>query len=149
MKEIASRNEPVECRELMAKYTIDVIGSCAFGIEINALSNENNEFCKMGKKIFTLTWTHLLRVRIRDAFPWFYNMLGYILPQTNVTKFFTRVVMENMDYRETNNITKNDFIDTLRELKKHPDKLTDISTYGSFLYILFFFIIRKIFYIKN
>jgi len=130
MEKIASRNEPVECRELIAKYTIDVIGSCAFGIEINALSNENNEFCEMGKKVFTLTWTHLLRVRIRETFPWFYNMLGYILPQTNITKFFTHVVMENMDHREMNNITRNDFIDTLRELKKHPDKLPDISTYG-------------------
>ncbi|XP_024943135.1 probable cytochrome P450 6a14 isoform X2 [Cephus cinctus] len=35
---------PVEVRELAAKFTIDVIGSCAFGIQINALANEDSEF---------------------------------------------------------------------------------------------------------
>jgi len=115
MEEIASKNEPVECRELMAKYTTDVIGSCAFGIEMNALSSEDSEFRKMGRKIFALTWTVILRIRIRQMFPWLYNMLGHVLPQTEVTKFFTRVIVENMDYREKNNIIRNDFIDMLRE----------------------------------
>jgi len=130
MEEIASKNEPVECRELMAKYTTDVIGSCAFGIEMNALSNEDSEFRKMGRKVFTLTWRDILRVRIRQMFPWLYNMLGYVLPQTEVTKFFTRVIVENMDYRERNNIIRNDFIDVLRELKNYPGrKLDDIGKY--------------------
>lgn len=129
MEKVVSKDEPVECRELTAKYTTDVIGSCAFGIDINALSNEKSEFRKMGKKVFYLSWTHILRLRIRESFPRFYNMLGYVLPQTEVSKFFTRVITENMDYRETNNITRNDFVDTLLEIKKHPDKLGDISMY--------------------
>jgi len=127
MEEVASKNEPVECRELTAKYTTDVIGSCAFGIEMNALSNEESEFRKMGRKLFNPTLMNILRMRFRTIFPWFYEMLGYILPQQEITKFFTRVIVETMDYREKNNITRNDFIDTLRELKKHPDKLGDID----------------------
>jgi len=130
MEEIANKNEPVECRELMAKYATDVIGTCAFGIEMNALSNEDSEFRKMGRKALTPTWKHILRVTFRQMFPWLYNMLGYVLPQTEVTKFFTRVIMENMDYREKNNIIRNDFIDTLRELKNYPErKLGDIGKY--------------------
>ena len=129
MEKIASKDEPVECRELTAKYTTDVIGNCAFGIDMNALSNENSEFRKMGRKVFTLTWTALLRIRIRQVSPRLYGMLGYDLPQTDVTKFFTRVITENINYRETNNIIRNDFIDMLRELKKHPDKLDDIGMY--------------------
>ncbi|XP_011862715.1 PREDICTED: cytochrome P450 6B2-like [Vollenhovia emeryi] len=129
MENIASKNEPVECRELTAKYTTDVIGSCAFGIEMNALSDEDSEFRKMGRKVFSPTWTNLLRIRARQMFPWLYEMLAYahIIPQTEVTKFFTRVIVETMDYRETNKITRNDFIDMLRELKKHPEKLGDIE----------------------
>jgi len=129
MEEIASKNEPTECRELMAKYTTDVIGSCAFGIEMNALSNEDSEFRKMGRKAFALTWGVILRIRIRQMFPWLYNTLGYFL-QTEVTKFFTRVIVENIDYREKNNIIRNDFIDILRELKNIPGrKLDDIGKY--------------------
>lgn len=152
MEKIASKDEPVECRELTAKYTTDVIGSCVFGIEMNALSNEDSEFRKMGRKVFNPTLTSMLRIRIRQMFPWLYNMLGYVLPQTEVTKFFTRVIVENMDYRETNNITRNDFIDMLRELKKHPDKVNDIGTYIDpmcvFIYTCFF-CSRKIIYMKK
>ena len=49
---IVSKNEPIECRDLTSKFTIDVIGSCVFGIHTNALCDEESEFLKMGKKIF-------------------------------------------------------------------------------------------------
>ncbi|CAL1677688.1 unnamed protein product [Lasius platythorax] len=117
----------IECRELTAKYTTDVIGTCAFGIEMNALSDEDSEFRKMGRQIFTPTWKNILRMRMRQSLPWLYDMLSYIMPQSEVTKFFTRVVVETMNYRETNNIIRHDFIDMLRELKKHPDKVGDID----------------------
>ncbi|XP_011878191.1 PREDICTED: cytochrome P450 6A1-like isoform X2 [Vollenhovia emeryi] len=130
MENIASKNEPVECCEMAAKYMTDVIGSCVFGIEMNALSNEDSEFRRMGRKESTPTWKNILRIRFRQMFPWFYDTLAYahIIPQTEVTKFITRVVMETMDHRETNKITRNDFIDMLRELKKHPEKLGDIAS---------------------
>ncbi|KAL0124312.1 hypothetical protein PUN28_006273 [Cardiocondyla obscurior] len=134
MEKIADKNEPVECRELTAKYTTDVIGSCAFGIEMHALSNEDSEFRKMGRKIFVSSWKNILRLRIRQMFPWLYEVLGHIVSPTDVTKFFIRVIVETIDYRETNNVIRNDFIDMLRELKKHPDKLGDI---GIHFYIQF------------
>ncbi|XP_024888085.1 cytochrome P450 6k1-like [Temnothorax curvispinosus] len=127
MEKVRSENKPVECHELTAKYTTDVIGNCVYGIEMNALSNENSEFRKMGRKIFEPTWTNILQIRLRLMFPRLYELSAYVLPQTEVTKSFTRVVVETMDYRETNNITRNDFVDMLRELKKHPDKLDDIE----------------------
>jgi len=132
VEKLANKKEPVECRELTAKYTTDVIGTCAFGIEMNAISNEDSEFRRMGRKVFTPTWGNILRMRIRTSMPWLYDILGYILPQTEITKFFTRVIVETLDYREKNNIIRHDFIDILRELKKHPDKLGDIGKYLSF-----------------
>ncbi|XP_071578424.1 cytochrome P450 6A1-like isoform X2 [Temnothorax nylanderi] len=133
MEKVVSENKPVECHELTAKYTTDVIGSCVFGIEMNALSDEDSEFRKMGRKIFEPTWTNILQIRLRLMFPRLYELSAYVLPQSEVTKFFTRVVVETMDYRETNNITRNDFVDMLRELKKHPDKLDDIDLTDSLI----------------
>ncbi|XP_032681458.1 cytochrome P450 6A1-like [Odontomachus brunneus] len=123
VEKLASRNEHIECRELTAKYTTDVIGSCAFGIETNSLSDVDSEFRIMGREVFARKWYNLIRFRIREAAPWLYVILGYILPLTRVTKFFTRILMENIDYREKNNIVRHDFVDTLRELKRHPDKI--------------------------
>ncbi|XP_072756970.1 uncharacterized protein [Anoplolepis gracilipes] len=122
-EKLVSRNEPIECRELTAKYTTDVIGTCAFGIEMNALSDEDSEFRKMGRLVFTPNWKSILRMRVRQSLPWFYEILSYILPKSEVATFFTRVVVETMDYREMNNVNRNDFIDMLRELKRNPDKV--------------------------
>ncbi|XP_011862711.1 PREDICTED: probable cytochrome P450 6a13 isoform X1 [Vollenhovia emeryi] len=135
MENIASKNEPVECRELTAKYMTDVIGSCAFGIEMKALSSEDSEFRRMGRNEMTPTWTNILRTRARQIFPWLYDMLAYahIIPLKESTKFLTRIVVETMDYREKNNITRNDFIDILREMKKHPEKLGDIEVTDTLL----------------
>ncbi|EFN81691.1 Probable cytochrome P450 6a14 [Harpegnathos saltator] len=120
---LANKNESVECRELTAKYTTDVIGSCAFGIDTNSLSEEDSEFRKMGREIFAPSWHNMIRMRMRQSLPWLYDKLGYILPQTRTTKFFTRIIVENIDYREKNNIVRHDVVDMLREIKKHPEKL--------------------------
>ncbi|KAG5347799.1 C6A22 protein, partial [Acromyrmex charruanus] len=48
LDEIVSKDSIVECKHLTSKFTIDVIGSCAFGLEMNALKEENNQFQRMG-----------------------------------------------------------------------------------------------------
>ncbi|KAG5322006.1 C6A22 protein, partial [Acromyrmex heyeri] len=48
LDEIVSKDSIVECQHLTSKFTIDVIGSCAFGLEMNALKEENNQFQRMG-----------------------------------------------------------------------------------------------------
>ncbi|XP_050445489.1 cytochrome P450 6a2-like [Cataglyphis hispanica] len=130
---LATKNEPVECRELTAKYTTDVIGTCAFGIEMNALSDEDSEFRIMGRMVFMPTWENILRARLKQFLPWLCDILSYIIPHTKVNKFFIRIVTETMAYRDENNIVRHDFIDTLRELKKHPDKVNNIDLTESFI----------------
>ncbi|XP_020287767.1 cytochrome P450 6j1-like [Pseudomyrmex gracilis] len=127
---LTSQNKYVECRELTAKYTTDVIGSCAFGIEMNSLANEDAEFRKMGRSIFAPTWMNLIRFRLRDIVPKVYSFLTLIgiLPRPEHVSFFMRVIRETMDYREKNNIVRHDFVDMLLELKKQGN-LSDISTH--------------------
>ncbi|XP_018315645.1 probable cytochrome P450 6a14 [Mycetomoellerius zeteki] len=127
VEKIVNKDEPIECFELMAKYTTDVIGSCAFGIEMNALSNENSEFRRIGRDVFHPSWSDLLRNKIKIFSPWLYDILGHILPDTEITNFFMRLVIDSMDYREENNIIRHDFIDMLRDLKKYSDKMGDID----------------------
>ncbi|XP_020294470.1 probable cytochrome P450 6a17 [Pseudomyrmex gracilis] len=127
MEKLANTNEPVECRDLTSKYTVDVIGTCAFGVEMNALTNENSEFRKMARQLFASNWYNKLLNIIRDNVPSIYRILGYVLPQKKETKFFLRTTLENMEYRDKNNIVRHDFIDVLRDLKKHPEKIDNIE----------------------
>lgn len=45
-------DQDFEGKELGAKYTTDVIASCAFGIDAYSLEDPESEFRKMGRNIF-------------------------------------------------------------------------------------------------
>lgn len=118
-------NDIVEFRELTAKFSTDVIGNCAFGIEMNALADEESEFRKMGREVFKPNLWKTIRFRFRESFPKLYNNLGFIFRNDKITRFFTDTIVQTMDYRKKNNIIRHDFVNILMELKDNPDKLGD------------------------
>ncbi|XP_076285570.1 cytochrome P450 6a8-like [Lasioglossum baleicum] len=122
-----SIEEPVEIRELTAKYTTDVIGTCAFGINMNAINEENNEFRQMGKRIFDGTTEHTLRLKTRLLWPKFYDLLGFVMPERTVAPFFTKLVMNTIKYRREHGIYRPDCINMLMEFKKHPEQIKGIE----------------------
>jgi cytochrome P450 family 6 len=46
---------PVDVRETMARFTTDVIVSCAFGINSNSLKDPDAEFRRYMRKVFDFT----------------------------------------------------------------------------------------------
>ena len=130
---LVARGEPIECRELAAQYTTDVIGSCAFGVEMNSLSDKESEFRRIGRQIFASNLLKILRFRMKECCGWLYDSLGYILPCDKMYTFFTKLIFETMEYRKKHNIVRPDFINTLLELQKHPEKLGDVELTDSLL----------------
>ncbi|XP_043471294.1 probable cytochrome P450 6a14 [Leptopilina heterotoma] len=133
LKNVVVENEPTECRKLTAKFTTDVIGSCAFGIDINALSDDENEFLRMGRKIFDVTFWRTLKMRIRDITPWLYGILGPIVAETEMNNFFVNLIKDTMEYRKKNNVVRHDFVDLLRHVKENPDRLGDLELTDSLI----------------
>lgn len=127
LDELAAQREPVDFREVAAKYTTDVIGSCAFGIKMNAMSNEESEFREAGRKIFEPTWNSIIRLKFKMTMPTLYDLLGLLVPEREVTPFFIKVVTDTMKYRKENNVFRPDFIDTLMKLRDDPGSLGDIG----------------------
>ncbi|EFN89993.1 probable cytochrome P450 6a13 [Harpegnathos saltator] len=107
----------VEVRELAAKFTIDVIGSCAFGIQINALTNEESEFHRAAKRLSKPSYKATLWRMLRTAVPRLYRWLGVQVIDPSVTRFFKNVVSQMISQREENSTRRHDFMDLLVELK--------------------------------
>ena len=133
LDKLVSINEPIECRQLTSKFTMNVIGSCAFGIEINALSDEQNEFVQMGKKIFAYSFWRNIRTKVRELMPWLFNLLGPLFKNTEMVDFFTKLLTDTMKYRKENNVNRHDFVDLLQFLKENSEKVDDIGD----LYLLY------------
>ncbi|XP_025603007.2 probable cytochrome P450 6a13 [Athalia rosae] len=122
LNRLADKGEPIDCREITAKFTTDVIGSCAFGLQMNSLADEDSEFRKMGRKVFQFDRRSRILMTIRNAAPWLYQLLGKPVLPKEVTEFFVSTVKQTMDYRRENNVKRGDLIDMLMEIKDSPEK---------------------------
>ena len=129
LDEVIKKNEMVECRDLAAKFTTDVIGSCAFGINTNSLLEEDSEFRRMGKKIFSPSLKLMIGNTCKVFFPSLYEVIGNIFTMKDVDEFFINLVSDTMKYRKDNDIVRSDFINMLMQLKEHPEKMDNIGKY--------------------
>ncbi|XP_034946484.1 LOW QUALITY PROTEIN: cytochrome P450 6k1-like [Chelonus insularis] len=113
----------VECREEAAKFTTDIIGSCAFGINMNALEKEDSEFRKMGRKVFESSIYNMARRILRDVAPKLFKILGLRTLSENYVNFFINSIKETMEMREKYNIVRHDLVDILQDMYRNKHEI--------------------------
>lgn len=124
---LSSRNEPIDVRELTAKFTTDVIGNCAFGLNMNAITDEDSEFRTMGRRIFQMNWRNFILFRLRDMSGPLYLLLAPLLIRKDMENFFINSTRQTMEYRRKNKVIRHDFIDVLMDLQDHPEKMPEVG----------------------
>ncbi|KAJ1520474.1 hypothetical protein ONE63_003600 [Megalurothrips usitatus] len=121
----AVRAEPVEMFELLARFTTDVIGSCAFGIQTNTLKDPDAEFRTMGRNAFSLSPVQgLFRFVAPQVLPYLRRVLPIRLVPQDIHDFFTKMFQNTVAYRQKNHVVRHDFVDLLLQLKT-KGKLND------------------------
>ncbi|XP_076285747.1 putative cytochrome P450 6a14 isoform X2 [Lasioglossum baleicum] len=124
---VVGKGEPVKVSELSAQYTTDVVGTCAFGINMNSMSEKESEFRRMGRSMFNTTVESVLRLKTSLLWPKFYDLLGFVVPEKTLTRFFTKIVMNAIKYREEHGIHRPDFINMLMEFRNHPEQIEGVE----------------------
>ncbi|XP_055697212.1 cytochrome P450 6a9-like [Phlebotomus papatasi] len=117
LEPIAQKNQEVEIKDILARFTTDVIGNCAFGVECNSLKDPDTEFRRIGKKVFEFTGLEFTRFYFLAVFQELGRMLRMKLIKADVSEFFLRLLRETTEYREKNNIKRNDFLSLLLQIK--------------------------------
>lgn len=125
MEKTATNKEPLHIKELLARFTTDVIASCAFGIDSNCLRNPDAEFRKYGKMIFEFDKPQLWKFLAQFSFShkilaWF----NFKFTKDTVEDFMMELVKSTVNYREKNNVFRKDFMHLLIQLK-NMGKVTD------------------------
>ncbi|XP_058807993.1 cytochrome P450 6k1-like [Phymastichus coffea] len=123
LEKLAITKEPIECREITAKFTTDVIGVCVYGLNLNAMKDENSDFRKIGRELFADNWSNRIRINTRIMPHWFAALFKPIVTNQQTIDFFVNTIMQTIEYRKKNNIRRNDFIDNLRDIREHPEQV--------------------------
>lgn len=116
-------NNIVDCRDVAAKFTTDITGSCIFGLNMNALTNENSEFRRVGKNLFNLGIKNTIIRMICEISPALYRFIGMNRMPKWATLFFTNSIKETMEYRNKEKIVRHDLLDIFCDMKNKQDTI--------------------------
>lgn len=122
VEEQAANQTPVDIKEVLGCFTTDVIGSCAFGLECKSFEQDDAEFRKQGRRLFTPNAMQILKNAILLSLPHIARLLSITQMSKEQIQFFLDVVRDTIDYREKNNYQRNDFFQLLMEIKKKSEE---------------------------
>lgn len=106
----------VEVKETLAKFTTDVIGNVAFGLEMNSLNNPDAQFRKMGAKIFRVGGNVQLKLLLASSYRKLARALKVVIFPKDVSEFFMKTIRETVNYRKENHIKRNDVMNLLIDM---------------------------------
>uniref|UniRef100_A0AAU7NIQ9 unspecific monooxygenase n=1 Tax=Maruca vitrata TaxID=497515 RepID=A0AAU7NIQ9_MARVT len=116
----------IDTKDLTTRYANDVIASCAFGLKVDSLTEENNQFYAMGKAASNFSFKQILLLLGFISFPKMMKMTKFTLFSEETSGFFKELIMGTMKDREMRKIIRPDMIHLLMEAKKgklvHDDK---------------------------
>ncbi|KAH0821176.1 hypothetical protein GEV33_001615 [Tenebrio molitor] len=118
MDESATNRSSIDIKEILARFTTDIIGSVAFGLDCNSLKDPDALFRKYGKKIFAATPLERVKLVLQFGVPHrVLKMFKFKVTNPDVEKFFMKAVKDTVAHREKNNIYRKDFMHLLIQLK--------------------------------
>lgn len=107
----------LEIKDIAARFTTDVIGSCAFGLDCSSLEDPKSEFRNNAKKVFDDPKYPQIVVQFFLMFKNLARKMHVVLLRKDTTSFFMNVVKDTVEYREKHSVQRNDFMHLLIQLK--------------------------------
>lgn len=108
----------VDIKEVMAKFSTDVIGRCAFGLECNTLRDPNAEFRRIGRKIFAFSYRIMLRIVLRLINPKLLTIIRVKMMSPDVEAFFFKMLQDTIKYKKSENKHRTDFLQSMIDIQE-------------------------------
>jgi cytochrome P450 family 6 len=89
----------VNVKDAMARYTTDVITSCAFGIESNSLKNPDAEFNTYTRKFVEYSTLKSFATLAISFAPTFQSVLRLKILDNDTVRFLRKTVWSAVNYR--------------------------------------------------
>ncbi|XP_064612066.1 cytochrome P450 3A24-like [Liolophura sinensis] len=120
MKKAAYNSEPVDAKRYTGAYTMEVIASTAFGMDLDAQNTEDDPFVKYARKFFEFSILDPMFLLVL-ILPCFLPIIGALklptLPQ-DAEKFFTKIVRQALAERRENPGKCSDFLEMMANAER-------------------------------
>ncbi|XP_031635125.1 cytochrome P450 9e2-like [Contarinia nasturtii] len=114
----SSNSIEFELKDLFSRYTTNLIATSAFGLEVDAVTDNENEFYLAGKKVTNFDGIQGIKLLLLDVMPKLIKFCRIPFLDESLCNYFRNVVLSTMAYREKNNVFRPDMIHLLMEARK-------------------------------
>lgn len=130
IEEYSAKGKALEMKEVAAKYSIDVITTCAFGIQSNCLADPNAEFREFGRQIFDFSVYRSFEFMSTFMLPSVAKVMNVKFFSSETTKFLKKVFWDTINEREEKNIQREDILQLLIQLKNEDAKANGVAQHN-------------------
>lgn len=108
----------INISETFNQFTTSLILQTVYGIESECLGHPENVFCKVGPSIMRKTKMHLIKDLLLIIAPNLSQKLHLKFNRDELRDFFRKLSRDAIEYRERNQVVRNDFIALLMQIRK-------------------------------
>ncbi|XP_022167706.1 cytochrome P450 6k1-like, partial [Myzus persicae] len=108
----------IEVKTMTDGFSTDVIGTCAFGLKLDAIKNDESDFRRYIRLFFHSSWKQMIFRVMAMTSPWVNKLLKLQMFSEEATNFFYKVFTDVVNYREKHNVVRNDLAQTLMQARK-------------------------------
>ncbi len=129
----ADAGEPFEAKEMLGKYSMDTIASCAFGVDAQSFANTSSLFVKYASNIFNGGGLARLFKVLLFFMPGGFKlmrMLGMSFQLVTETDFFYNAVVSSLKHRRETKTRRNDLVDLMMDAIKGEIDVDDKDESG-------------------
>lgn len=131
----STERESLEIKDIMARFTCDVIGNVAFGVDCDSLNDKSAKFFEMAVKAmdsFDFVQRLVLMGHKKLA-----RALRFKLTPDDVSSFYNEVVKSIVEYRsQSNDVNRVDLMNILISMMKNEKLSMEQATAQAFFYFI-------------
>ncbi|XP_076625091.1 cytochrome P450 9e2-like [Colletes latitarsis] len=133
-----SRNGKVyELKEILGRYTTDVIATSSFGIAVDSMKDPENDFNAFARRTLKISFAQVLKMFMGGTFPRVTKLLRLSVFGEQMRLYFKRVVAETVRARKEQGIYRPDMIQLMMESRDSNGRELTIDEMTSQAFVFF------------
>ncbi|CAG9766994.1 unnamed protein product [Ceutorhynchus assimilis] len=123
------QNQSINIKDVLSRFSIDIISACAFGLETETLKQQNQELTKQARAFFDVQWCRTKNSLVILIPRHILSLFQFRLFPKKTTNFFMNLFKDVKEQRQKETTKRNDLTDLLLDLCVKTNK--DFSGEGT------------------